>query len=233
MFQTLVDVNSLRHHFWQKVLGSNYSEARVDDYTEQWGKLFPDHFNLTAASGTNGFLSLKPVFEIFWNKFFKKFNIDFDHRKAARIHVDVHRLAPPYEDTEVFLNTIRGHFPICLVTDSDCEMVQPHLDKYGFDQVFISERLRAYKGDSENRMFQAVARHYSIPSETIFHIGDMYSDIAGANQAGMTTCWINRDGKSWNYCDKPDYEVKSLSEAADILGRPIEHKEALNSRYLL
>jgi FMN phosphatase YigB (HAD superfamily) len=218
MFQTLVDVNRLRHHFWQKILGNNYSDSKVDEYSEQWSKLFPDHFN-RSINQPDEFLCLKSIFETFWGIFFNQYNIDSDHRKASQVHVDVHRSAPPYKDTEIFLNTIREHFPICLVTDSDNEMIQPHLDKYSFDQIFISERLKAYKSDPENRMFHAVISHYPISPKKIFHIGDMYSDILGASKVGITTCWLNRDGQTWSHSVKPDYEVESLIEAAAILRR--------------
>ena len=84
MFQTLVDVNCLRYYFWEKVLGKNYSESIADEYTEQWGKLFPNHFNETVRRA-GGYLSLKPVFESFWAKLFKQFSIEiqyFVHRRS-------------------------------------------------------------------------------------------------------------------------------------------------------
>jgi putative hydrolase of the HAD superfamily len=220
MFQTLIDVNSLRNNFWRKILGKNYAEALDDEYTEQWYKLFPEFYKRVVNQG-HGFLSLKNIFENFWSEFFEQFDIDFNPEKAAQIHFAIHRSAPPYEDTEVFLKTIQEHFLICLVTDSDNAMILPHLERYNFDQIFISERLKTYKSDPENRMFNAVISHYPIPPERIFHIGDMYSDILGASKVGITTCWLNRDGKNWNHSVKPDYEVKSLIEAAAILGRPI------------
>ena len=220
MFQTLIDVNSLRYYFWRKILGKNYSEALADEYTKQWGRLFPDHFN-NAVSKADGFLGLKRIFENFFADFFPQFDIEFDPRQAAQVQVDIHRLAPPYEDTAVFLETMREHFHICLVTDSDNEMILPHLDKYRFKQIFISERLKAYKSDPKNRMFIAVISDYPILPKRIFHIGDMYSDIVGASKVGITSCWLNRDAKNWNQSVRPDYEVKSLIEAAAILGRPI------------
>lgn len=220
MFQTLIDVNGLRYYFWRRILGQNYSESLADEYTKQWGNLFPDHFN-NEVSEADGFLSLKRIFEDFFADFFPQIDIDFDPKQAAQVQVDIHRLAPPYGDTEVFLEKIREHFNICLVTDSDNEMILPHLDNYAFKQIFISERLKAYKNDPKNRMFQAVINHYPVLPEKIIHIGDMESDIVGASKVGITTCWLNKDGKNWSHSIKPDYEVKSLIEAAAILGRPI------------
>jgi putative hydrolase of the HAD superfamily len=222
MFQTLIDVNINRHLFWQKILGKNYLESLADEYTEQWGRLFPDHFNHVVSQAADSFSSLKAIFEDFFVKFFRYLGIDFDPRQAAQIQVDIHRLAAPYEDTEIFLETIQKNFPVCLVTDADDEMIAPHLEIYRFDRIFISERLKAYKNDHKNRMFQTVLSHYPITPRRIFHIGDMQLDISGANNAGITTCWLNRERKNWNYNIKPDYEVHSLLEAAVILGRPIE-----------
>ena len=59
----------------------------------------------------------------------------------------------------------------------------------------------------------------------IFHIGDMHADIVGANRVGITTCWLNREGKAWNLSIKPDYEVGSLRKAAALLGRPLISEE--------
>jgi HAD superfamily hydrolase (TIGR01509 family) len=221
MFQTLIDVNRNRNLFWQKVLGKNYLESLADEYTAQWGRLFPDHFN-QVVNQADGFSSLKPIFEDFFAKFFPHLGIDFDPRQAAQIQVDIHRLAIPYEDTEIFLETIQQNSPVCLVTDADEEMIAPHLKMHRFDRIFISERLKVYKNDPKNRMFQTVLSHYQITPEKIFHIGDMPSEIIGANKAGLTTCWLNRERKNWNHIIKPDFEVHSLLEAAAILGRPIE-----------
>jgi FMN hydrolase / 5-amino-6-(5-phospho-D-ribitylamino)uracil phosphatase len=132
MFQTLVDVNVNRNLFWRKVLGRNYSESLSETYTEEWGKLFPGHFN-QAVSQANDFSNLKPIFENFFAVFFSKFGIDFDPGQAAQIQVDVHRLAAPYKDTEIFLASVRKEFPICLVTDADDEMIEPHLKNHRFD----------------------------------------------------------------------------------------------------
>jgi HAD superfamily hydrolase (TIGR01509 family) len=221
MFQTLVDVNVNHQLFWQKILGNGYLESLADEYTEQWGNLFPDHFQ-HVVSQAGGFVSLKPIFKGFFSEFFPPLGIDFDPRHAAQIQVDIHRLATPYGDTEVFLRAIQKNFPICLVTDADNEMVAPHLEMHGFDRIFVSERLETYKNDPESRMFQAVLSHYQVDPGRILHIGDMHADIIGANRVGITTCWLNREQKNWNYDVKPDYEVRSLFEAAEILGRPIE-----------
>lgn len=218
MFQTLIDVNRLCYRFWQRVLGENSSKTLADKYTKWWGILFPDYFNGILRQ-QDCFMNLKTIFERFFGEFFTQFHIDFEPKRAAQIQIDIHRSAPPYEDTALFLERIRERFPVCLVTDSDNEMILPHLYRYPFDAVFISERLKTYKNDRENGIFQIVIRHYALPPEMILHIGDSYSDVSGASKTGIKTCWLNRDGKKWSRGVKPDYEVDSLVGAAAILNK--------------
>lgn len=220
MFQTLVDVGHMRFHFWRQILGEKYSEDLVDLYGGQWRELFPDHFK-NAIESAGEFVNVQKIFEGYWALLFRKFKIDFNPVEARRVHFEIHRLAPPYADAEKFIDEMKKRYPVCLVTDSDEEMVRPHLERFNFDQVFISERLQAYKGDPDNRMFAAVIDHYGVSPRNIIHIGDMHTDVLGAKQAGIKSCWLNRDHQDWRYPVNPDYEVSTLDEAAEIVGRSI------------
>lgn len=220
MFQTLVDVGSMRFHFWRQILGERYSENLVALYGGQWRQMFPDHFKKAIESGA-GFVDLKTIFERYWEFLFNKFKIDFSPAEARRLHFEIHRLAPPYADAEKFVAGMKMHYPVCLVSDSDLDMIRPHLEKFSFDRVFVSEELKAYKGDPDCRMFAAVIDHYGVSPEKIVHIGDMHTDVLGAKQAGIRACWLNREQQDWRYSVKPDFEVNTLIEAAQILGHPI------------
>jgi FMN hydrolase / 5-amino-6-(5-phospho-D-ribitylamino)uracil phosphatase len=57
----------------------------------------------------------------------------------------------------------------------------------------------------------------NVKPEEILHVGDSFSDIAGANRAGIPTCWINRDSKEWNYEVNPDFIINSFYELLEIL----------------
>ena len=217
MFQTLVDVGSMRFHFWQQVLGEKYSKELVDLYGGQWRHLFPDHFK-QAIENSGGFVNVRTIFEGYWELLFNKFEIEFDPVEARRVHFKIHRLAPAYDDAEKFVEAMKPRYPVCLVSDSDVDMIQPHLDRFSFDSIFISEQLEAYKGDPENRMFAAVIDHYGVSPDRIIHIGDMHTDVLGAKQAGIAACWLNRENLQWQHEVKPDYEVSSLLDVPEILG---------------
>jgi putative hydrolase of the HAD superfamily len=96
-------------------------------------------------------------------------------------------------------------------------MVEPLLEKFNFDSVFISEEVGSYKNDPESRIFSKVLEYYRIEPERVLHIGDSSSDIIGANKIGIKSCWINRNGLNWKYDGKPDYIVRSLVEAVELI----------------
>ena len=216
MFQTLVDVHSGHYRFWKEVLNEHYSDSLAEEYTSLWAEIFAGNFE-NAGRQKDGFQNLETIFKNCFEELFRHLKLCFDPGQAARIQIDLHRTASPYEDTESFLKAAGQDRPVCLVSDADEEMIQTQLSKYQFDRVFISERLKSYKNDPHSRVFQAVLAHYQTRPEEIIHIGDGYADVNGAHQAGIITCWLNRDGTAWDYELKPDFVVGSLTEAAELI----------------
>jgi FMN hydrolase / 5-amino-6-(5-phospho-D-ribitylamino)uracil phosphatase len=88
---------------------------------------------------------------------------------------------------------------------------------FTFDHIFTSDNLQSYKSNSGNKFFSAITSHYGVAPPDIIHIGDSSSDVIGANEAGIVTCWLNRNNRKWTPRIRPDYEVASLDEAAKIL----------------
>jgi putative hydrolase of the HAD superfamily len=91
-------------------------------------------------------------------------------------------------------------------------------DMHAFDRIFTSEQLGCYKAQADGRFFGAIIDHYGVRPEDIIHIGDGTLEMVGANKAGLTTCWLNRAGSTWSHNVRPDCEVRSLIEAASVLG---------------
>ena len=91
-----------------------------------------------------------------------------------------------------------------------------------FDKVVTSERIESYKAGTDGRVFSEIISHYGVRPEHIIHIGDSSYDIIGAGEAGIVTCWLNRNDSVWSHEIEPDYEVTSLFEAASVLGVDID-----------
>jgi HAD superfamily hydrolase (TIGR01549 family) len=233
LFQTLVDVTSRRHKVWQEFLQERYSEQLTDEYWALGSKLLVDHFH-RLTSQSKSFLTLKSIFEVVFAELFPAIGLDFNPRKAALVLAAQHRLALPYEDTRGFLDAVGDEYPICLVTDTDDDMLPSTLlGLYKFDSVFTSERMHSYKNDPECRLFSAVVKHYEVAPEKILHIGDSSADVLGAYCIGIKTCWLNRNSRSWQHNVQPDYIVESLSEIVPILGASIPGKLRMTQEALL
>jgi FMN phosphatase YigB (HAD superfamily) len=218
LFQTLVSIDSRRHHIWRAVLGERYSENLAEEYWTLTSDVVMEHFHRLTSQ--RKFLPLKSIFEEAFVELFRVIKLDFDPREAAHIFVTQHALAAWYEETRTFLDSVAGKYPLCLITDADADMLSPSLlNLCHFDSVFISAEFSSYKNDVESKFFSAVVEHYGIPPERILHIGDGSSDVLGARRVGMTTCWVNRNGRSWQYHRiRPDYTVRALLEVSSILG---------------
>jgi 2-haloacid dehalogenase len=92
-----------------------------------------------------------------------------------------------------------------------------HLVKY-FDHIFSAEEIRKYKPAKEPYLL--ASERLSIPISEIALVSSNLWDIAGAQAAGMQTCWINRKDKKTDEEDinmKADYILSSLEDLKQIL----------------
>lgn len=85
-------------------------------------------------------------------------------------------------------------------------------------QVFISEELGFQKPQKEffDICFQKMKQ--KIPCSEILLIGDsLSSDIQGARNAGLDSCWFNPDRMINESAVRPDYEIRTLRELTQML----------------
>jgi HAD superfamily hydrolase (TIGR01509 family) len=216
MFETLVNVDSRKYCVWRKILGESFTEQYADQCWEKANKLLFGFLNNYEFPGQR-FYTSKSIFEKCFFAIFKENKINFDPKMAACILATEHGLSALYEDTELFLKSVSQNYPVCLVSDTDQDMIAPFLAKFQFDKIYTSEKMHSYKIEPDSKMFLEVIRHYGVKPQEILHIGDSYSDILGASRVGIKTCWLNRTNHKWNYQTEPNFEVKSLLDIAGIL----------------
>ena len=66
-------------------------------------------------------------------------------------------------------------------------------------------------------IFQLAIESLKMKPEEILFVGDNISlDIVGANNVGMKSAWINREGKNKSIDGEPDYELHSLTDLLRI-----------------
>lgn len=227
MFQTLVDVQGRTFEVWRPILGADYSEARTLELGPRL--LAQYHAQAGIARDAGIFRSSRELFTRGFAKLLPEEGIPFEPAEAVDLLFGEHRRSALYEETDRFLQRVTADYEVCIVSDTDADMLPDFHIGYPL-RLFTSERFESYKNDSRNSMFAGLAGEYGVRPEQIIHIGDSAADVLGAARAGLRTCWINRSGEPWRHEAQPDYTVRHLEELYPILEQ-LEAEELEQLRY--
>lgn len=126
-----------------------------------------------------------------------------------------------YEETFQILQELKGKVKLLLLTNG-CPALQqekldgvPELASY-FDEILISGTFG--KGKPDVAIFNHALRLLGTTPQQTLMVGDkLTTDIRGALAAGITSVWVNRDGKSRSDEIVPDYEIRHLLELHEIM----------------
>lgn len=120
------------------------------------------------------------------------------------------------------LNQLGERFPMALVTNGLKSVQEPRLVSSGlvrfFSPIVISEDVGVAK--PHPAIFGPVLDHHpDVKPDRILMIGDsLSSDIAGANAAGMDSCWFNPNREQRTEKDpRPTHTISRLEHVLDIL----------------
>ena len=68
------------------------------------------------------------------------------------------------------------------------------------------------------RLFQAAISATACRADELLHVGDsLESDVHGANEAGVRSAWLNRDGTANRTSVLPDWEIEMLAQLPALL----------------
>lgn len=127
------------------------------------------------------------------------------------------RQAIPMPGAEEMLSAIAARLPIVALTNGitviqKARLARSPLSKY-FTRVVISQEVGASKPDP--RIFE-IALDGASPADALM-IGDsLASDIRGAANAGVDSCWFNPKGKAIPEGVTPTYEAQTLGECVGV-----------------
>lgn len=122
-----------------------------------------------------------------------------------------------YDDVLPVLKMLKGYFVLCAASNalSDCQ--RPRLRAMGirFDHIFLSEEMGTIK--PAQAFFRKAAQAAGCETAECMMVGDsLSSDIAGAQKAGMKTCWINRAGRALSGEIQTDAMIQNLHQLLEI-----------------
>ena len=129
-----------------------------------------------------------------------------------------------YPSVREVLDVLRGRYPLAVVTDAQSANARGELHRVGllgyFDPVVVSGDHGYRKPD--RRLFQFALDGMNVAAGNTLYVGnDMYRDIYGAREAGMTTVMFDSDqGTKAHPGCVPDYTITDFRGLLQILGLP-------------
>ncbi len=121
----------------------------------------------------------------------------------------------PFADVPCALTQLASRFQLGVISNGHTHPIRlglPH--KFAF-VIFASDH-GFTKPDS--RIFRFALSKIERNPEQVLHVGDsLQSDVAGANNSGLRSAWLNRENATNSTEITPDLEIPDLQHLADIL----------------
>lgn len=158
-----------------------------------------------------------------YTKLFERLGIEADgiaaERNYERFLGEGHALMPHAGEVLAWL---AERYPLYVVTNGFANVQRNRQKLAGIDvfmaQMFISEEIGYQKPQKE--FFDVCFSKIEPPlkPEEVLVIGDsLTSDILGAKNAGIDSCWFNPEGLANGSGIQPEYEIRSLPELKELL----------------
>lgn len=133
---------------------------------------------------------------------------------------------PAFADTPDALRRLERHYRLVILSNVDRASFARTLPKLGvsFEAIYTAEDVGSYKPDPRN--FAYLIEHLGARgfqrSEILHTAQSLFHDHAGANAAGLASCWIDRRGSDpgWGATTPPpagvrwDFRFATLAEMA-------------------
>ena len=121
-----------------------------------------------------------------------------------------------YPDAIDALQRIAARVPIAALTNGNADLAQ-----VGIAPLFrFSLSAREYGAPKPDAgLFHAACERLQLPPDLVLHVGDHpHTDVSGAANAGLRSCWIDRGDHAWpDDVPAADIRIATLTELADLL----------------
>ncbi len=118
-----------------------------------------------------------------------------------------------------FLNGLRAHYQLGLLTDGMPDIQDAKIDRLGIRACFDDIVITGSQGHPKpaREAFEVFLQRWRLPAARICMIGDHDErDITGARAIGMQTIWIS-NSSSWQHPSPPPRSVPSWHDLSTIL----------------
>ncbi|MET0718345.1 MAG: HAD-IA family hydrolase [Pseudoxanthomonas sp.] len=121
-----------------------------------------------------------------------------------------------YPDSLAALERIAARVPVVALSNGNADLERIGLAHHFSFQLGSREHGAAKPQAS---IFHAACERLGVPCNEVLHVGDhIEMDVIGAAQAGLRSCWINRESRPWTHPTlRPDLHFTDLTALADWL----------------
>jgi HAD superfamily hydrolase (TIGR01549 family) len=121
-----------------------------------------------------------------------------------------------YPDALDALARIAARVPVAALSNGNADLQRIGLAHHFVFQLGSREHGAAKPAAS---IFHAACARLEVTPAEVLHVGDHIDmDVLGAANAGLRSCWINRDAQRWTHpALRPDLEFTTLTALADWL----------------
>ena len=124
----------------------------------------------------------------------------------------------PFADSTFALERLAGKFKLGILSNVDDDLIAETRRHFtvDFDLLITAQQVRSYK-PSHGHFKAALAR---LEGKRLLHAAQSYfHDVVPCSKLGVPVAWVNRKGEHSDAGGpKPTYEVRNLSELANLLG---------------
>lgn len=218
---TLLDFDA----YVKESLRAGLSEFGITEYSDEVYETF-ERINTELWHRIElGTLTYEELMKIRWNTVFSALGVSGDGIAFEKYFKErLFHNAITVEGAIDILQYLHGRYILAAASNGPYLQQENRLKISGmkeyFDFLFISESIGYSKPSGEffDYCLKEVNMCGSVSPSEILMVGDsLTSDITGAVNAGMLTCYFDKNGKGDTKGLKPDYVIKELSEIRKIL----------------
>ncbi|MBO1198582.1 YjjG family noncanonical pyrimidine nucleotidase [Staphylococcus simiae] len=192
--------------------------ATIEDF-QLFKKINKQHWEAFQQNKFTKEQILSRRFEMYFNHHNMKVDgreVDFLYREGlAKANIKY------FDNTLETIAELSNNHKLYIVTNGVTEtqqrrLQQTPLDKY-MDGIFISEQTGSQKPNKAffDYVFKDIGEHYR---DNSIIVGDsLTSDILGAQNAGIASCWFNVRNFANNTTIQPTYEINNLKQLINIV----------------
>ena len=134
-----------------------------------------------------------------------------------------------YPDALDALARIAARVPVAALSNGNADLQRIGLMHHFVFQLGSREH---GAGKPDPGIFHAACDRLGVARGDVLHVGDhVEMDVLGAARAGLRSCWINREGMTWDRDElRPDLEFTDLTALADWLDASFEAASSRDAR---